>query len=112
MSEELPRISGAAWTGELPSVAKASPPKAGLAAGRAAAVALVMLALAVFPLKALYQGVTTGLIPVGPDVAIPASQPGPFLGVFTLWIAVLVLCSTTIAMLVIWIRMSLRARRP
>lgn len=106
MSEELPRTGGAAWTDELPAR-----PRLGLAAGRAAAVALVMLALAVFPLKALWLGVTSGLIPVGPDVAIPASQPVPFLGVFTLWLAVLVLCSATIAMLALWLRQALR-RRP
>jgi len=110
MSEELPRVGSTAWTGELPSVGHGSRRPIGFAAGRAAAVALVMLALAVFPLRALYLGVTSGLIPVGPDIAIPASQPIPFLGVFTLWIAVLVLCSTTIAMLVVWLRESLRAR--
>ena len=110
MSEELPRIGS--WTGELPSVAEPSRPRFSFAAGRAAAVALVMLALAIFPLRALYLGVSSGLIPVGPDVAIPASQPGPFLGVFTLWTAVLVLCSTTIAMLVVWLRESFRRRRP
>ena len=111
MSKDPIRVNSSAWTGELPTAAQMGKSKGNYSLGRAASVAVLILVLAAAPLKALYEGVTRGVIPVTPTFEVQVTDPFAFAAILCMWLVALALCVSSAFLLIKGLWRSIRPKR-